>query len=98
MLRHLSEEGINDSNKVTEFLKDKNITKIYSSPYKRSIDTINDFASSVNMDISLIEYFRERKISNEWIEDFNGFAKMQWNDFNYRLKDGENLKAVQKSK
>ena len=95
LLRPLNKEGISDSKKVTEFLKDKNITKIYSSPYKRSIDTINDFASSVNMDISLIEDFRERKISNEWIEDFNGFAKMQWNDFNYRLEDGESLKEVQ---
>ena len=30
LLRPLSEEGINDSKKVTEYLKDKNITKIYS--------------------------------------------------------------------
>ena len=28
--RPLSEEGINDSKKVTEFLKDKNISKIYN--------------------------------------------------------------------
>ncbi len=95
LLRPLSEEGIKDSKKVTEFLKDKSITKIYSSPYKRSIDTIRDFASFVSMDINLIEDFRERKISNEWIEDFNGFVKMQWNDFNYKLEDGENLKEVQ---
>ena len=95
LLRPLSEEGINDSRKVTEYLKDKNITKIYSSPYKRSIDTIKYFASLINIDIELIEDFRERKVSNNWIKDFNAFAEKQWSDFNYSLAEGENLKDVQ---
>ncbi len=91
----LSEEGINDSKKVTEFLKDKNISKIYSSPYKRSVDTIRDFATLANKDIELVEDFRERKVSNSWIKDFNRFAEKQWDDFNYSLEEGENLKEVQ---
>lgn len=95
LLRPLREEGINDSKKVTEYLKDKNITKIYSSPYKRAIDTIGDFAANLNMDIKVVEDFRERKISSEWIEDFNGFCEKQWKDFNYSLNDGESLKEVQ---
>lgn len=95
LLRPLSEEGINDSKKVTEFLKDKNITKIYSSPYKRSVDTIKDFATLTNKDIELVEEFRERKVSNNWIEDFNAFAEKQWNDFNFNLEEGENLNEVQ---
>lgn len=95
LLRPLSEEGVNDSKKVTQYLKDKNITKIYSSPYKRSIDTIGDFAATLNKDIKVVEDFRERKISNEWIEDFNGFCEKQWKDFNYSLNDGESLKEVQ---
>lgn len=37
LIRPLTEEGIKDSKKVTEFLMDKNITKIYSSPYKRAL-------------------------------------------------------------
>ena len=95
LLRPLSKEGINDSKKVTEFLMDKNITKIYSSPYKRAVDTIKDFATVVNKDIELVENFRERKVSDNWINDFNTFVEKQWNDFNYSLENGENLKAVQ---
>lgn len=95
LLRPLSEEGIEDSKKVTEFLKNKNITKIYSSPYKRSIDTIRDFAILANKDIELVEDFRERKVSNNWIKDFNAFAEKQWSDFNYNLEEGENLRKVQ---
>lgn len=71
LIRPLTEEAINDCRKVTEFLSDKNITKVFSSPYKRSFDTIKDFAESLKLKINIIEDFRERKISNEWIEDFN---------------------------
>ena len=30
-----------------------------------------------------------------WIEDFYGFSKKQWEDFNYKLTDGETLNEVQ---
>lgn len=95
LIRPLTEEGINDSRKVKKFLEDKNISKIYSSPYKRAIDTVKEVSDFLNLDIKIVEDFRERKISNEWIEDFNGFCENQWNDFNYRISNGESLKEVQ---
>lgn len=96
LTRPLSEQGINDCRKVTEFLSDKAITKAFSSPYKRAVDTIRDFTESVNLNIDIIEDFRERKVDNVWIEDFNKFAKDQWADFNYKLSEGECLNEVQK--
>ena len=41
------------------------------------------------------EDFRERKVDNVWIEDFDKFSEMQWNDFDYKLSDGECLREVQ---
>ncbi|MFA5524642.1 MAG: phosphoglycerate mutase family protein [Tissierellales bacterium] len=79
LIRPLTEKGIADSKKVTEFLLDKGITKIFSSPYKRACDTIKDFADKLDMNISIIEDHRERKIDDVWIEDFNTFARDQWN-------------------
>ena len=38
--RPLTEEGLEDSNKVAEILKDKKIDVFISSPYKRSHDSI----------------------------------------------------------
>ena len=58
--------------------KDKNISKIYSSPYKRAIDTVKQLSDFLHLDIELVEDFRERKISSEWIEDFNDFSEKQW--------------------
>lgn len=95
LIRPLTQEGIEASKKLTHFFLDKNVTKLYSSPYKRSIDTILDLSNQLGLDIILVEDFRERKISTCWIEDFNAFSQMQWADFEYKLEEGECLKEVQ---
>ncbi|MDU7966355.1 MAG: histidine phosphatase family protein [Paeniclostridium sordellii] len=95
LTRPLTDKGIIDSKKLCEFLKEKSINKIYSSPYKRSIDTIKELAQNLNIKIEVVDDFRERKISNIWIEDFNEFSKSQWENFEYKLNDGESLNEVQ---
>ncbi|BCN31069.1 histidine phosphatase family protein [Anaeromicropila herbilytica] len=94
--RPLTQKGLEDSKLVTHYLSDKEIDIILSSPYKRATDTVKDFADTLGYPIHIEEGFRERKIDNDWIEDFNSFSKMQWNDFDYKLSNGESLREVQK--
>ena len=93
--RELSNKGLRDRKLVTEFLLDKQIDVVLSSPYKRAIDTIADFAELTDLEIQIIEDFRERKVDSEWIDDFNAFCEKQWENFDYKLSDGETLKEVQ---
>lgn len=95
VLRELSPKGIVDRELVTEFLSDKQIDMIVSSPYKRAIDTVKDFSEKVGLDIEIVEDFRERKVDSVWIDDFTSFTKNQWSDFTYKLSDGECLLEVQ---
>lgn len=95
LLRELTPKGMADRALVTDFLTDKQISIALSSPYKRSIDTIQEFADKSGLTIELINDFRERKIDSEWIEDFNAFAKQQWSDFTFKRSDGECLQEVQ---
>ena len=95
MTRELSEKGLKDRTLVTEFLQDKQIDAVLSSPFKRAVDTVGEFAKLQGMKIEIIEDFRERRIDNCWIEDFKGFCKKQWEDFSYKLSDGECLQDVQ---
>lgn len=95
LTRELSAKGLEDRKTVTKFLKDKNIQVALSSPFKRAIDTIKDFADGENLTIVTIDDFRERRVDSGWIEDFNAFAKAQWADFDYKLSDGECLREVQ---
>ncbi|MFR3566966.1 MAG: histidine phosphatase family protein [Paraclostridium sordellii] len=95
LTRPLTDKGIIDSKNICEFLKEKSINKIYSSSYKRAIDTLKELAQNLNIKIEVVDDFRERKISNIWIEDFNKFSKSQWENFEYKLNDGESLNEVQ---
>lgn len=94
-LRELSSKGMEDRKLVTKFLVDKHIDVVLSSPYKRAVDTVKDFADSYGIEIDIVYDFRERKVESGWIEDFTAFTKMQWNDFTYKLSDGECLQEVQ---
>ena len=94
-IRPLTKKGLQDSLLVTKFLADKNIDTALLSPYKRAVDTIKDFSNSQNLTIELIKDFRERKISDEWIKDFDSYSAKQWEDFTYKLSDGESLMEAQ---
>lgn len=96
LLRPLTDDGIVESKFVKSYLANKNIDLIYSSPYKRSIETIRELSNYINKEIIIIENLKERRISEEWIEDFDGFVKNQWSDFNFKLNGGEALFEVQK--
>jgi len=95
LTRPLSDRGQADVKKVTDFLISKDIHKVFSSPYKRAIDTVKDFAEKSNLEIHTVHDLRERKIDDVWIEDFNSFARQQWEDFEYKLSNGECLREVQ---
>lgn len=95
MSRELSPKGLEDRKLVTEFLKDRPVDAVLSSPFKRAVDTVRDFAETHGLDIGIVEDFRERKIDSVWIEDFHTFSRKQWEDFSYKLLDGECLAEVQ---
>ena len=96
MTRELSPKGMKDRELVTEFLTDKQVDIVISSPYKRAVDTVAHFAALRDLPITTINDFRERKVDSVWIDDFDAFTHNQWVDFNYKLTDGETLSEVQK--
>ena len=95
MTRELSAKGLEDRELVTDFLMDKQIDVVISSPFKRAIDTVRDFADKNEMNITIIDNLRERRVDSCWIEDFTSFSRKQWDDFSYKLSDGECLAEVQ---
>ncbi len=93
--RPLSDIGRRDAKAVTWTLKDRNITYIASSPYRRSCDTVKDLADTLGLAIVAYEDLRERT-SGKWFEgDFFDFAKKQWSDFDYSIENGESLGEAQ---
>jgi len=95
LIRPLTNKGLEDSKRIAEVLMSKQIHVIYSSPYKRAIDTVKELADILNLKVATKEDLRERTITDQWIDDFNSFAKCQWEDFEYKLSKGECLRQVQ---
>ena len=92
--RPLTGEGKKDSAIVLEFLKDKHIDAFYSSPYKRSMDTIADSADFFGKDITTDEDLREREKGENG--NNHGMFQKRWDDHNYHEEGGESIAMVQK--
>lgn len=91
--RPLTEEGKKDSAIVLEFFKDKNVDAFYSSPYKRSFDTIADAASYFGLEITTDERLRERQNGKDG--NVRGMFQKRWTDHNYHEVGGESIAMVQ---
>lgn len=90
----LTTEGLKKAEALASFFEDKNIEQIYASPYRRVMETVLPTAQKLKLPINKDEGLRERKIGR-WLEDFYGFAERQWQDFDYKLENGESLNEVQ---
>jgi 2,3-bisphosphoglycerate-dependent phosphoglycerate mutase len=87
--RPLSEKGIKDAQKVTELLSHENITKVISSPYKRAIQTVEGTANYFGLSISIDEGFRERKLADGSVTNFDEVILKYWENFDFSLNGGE---------
>ena len=95
--RELTENGLRDRFKARDFLADKGVGYVMSSPYKRSIDTVRPIADAIGQEEIETDYdFRERTVCDEWLYCFDEYARHQWEDFSYKLEGGECIGEVQK--
>lgn len=92
--RPLTAEGVQDSERVYEALKDIALDRAFSSPYRRSIDTIRHCADSHGLEIHMDERFRERECGAGG--NRREMIQKRWADFDYHEEGGESLRAVQK--
>ncbi|MET3696866.1 2,3-bisphosphoglycerate-dependent phosphoglycerate mutase [Bacillus oleivorans] len=94
--RPLSETGVRDAVRVTEFLKKEVIDQVVSSPYKRAMQTVEGIASFIGKDIEIVEDLRERTLSGKPVEDFDGAITRVWQDPNFSWEGGESNSVAQK--
>ncbi len=93
--RPLTDKGKRDCALVTGYLADKSISLVASSPYKRACDTVSGFAKAAGLPIVCVDDFRERRVTDGWVDDFAAYSRRQWTDFDYKLPGGESLREVQ---
>ena len=88
----LTENGENIAKEKSRIEELQNFDIVYSSNYVRAISTAKYFTlDKINID----ERFGERKFGiNSWDELPADFGKRQFNDFNYKIGNGESINEV----
>ena len=91
--RPLSTQGTKDSAFVLKTLCEKQIDGFYSSPYKRSLETIQDTADFFKMYIRTDERLREREAGNAG--NIKDLFRKRWADHSFHEPGGESIGMVQ---
>ena len=92
----LSDKG-QESLAQLEFLAYKSITAIYSSPYRRAIQTVEPLAQSLKLAIQTNKRLIERKLSSQAIadQDFEQCLMQLWSQPTFSLVGGESNQQAQ---
>ncbi len=91
--RPLTKEGKNDAQQLVNFFIDKKIDCFFSSPYKRSYETILPTVDFFKQQIITDERLKERKAGN--CGNQKELLYKRWNDKSFAENDGENIGSVQ---
>lgn len=92
--RPLTEEGREAARRLAAELSALPFSAVYSSPYRRTVETVQGLAAAKGLPLLLDDRLCERRVGS-WVEDFRAFARRQWEDFAYKLEGGECLHDVQ---
>ncbi len=95
----LSKEGLKQAERLSEFFKNKGITKIFSSPLKRCHKTAQMIKESTKSELIIDNRLKERnfgifeslswkQISKQYPTEASSFLK---DPFNFRIKNGESF-------
>lgn len=96
--RVLTEEGLESRFRARDFLISRQVDRqklhIYSSDFRRAMDTVRPFADYMGMDIIPCEAFREWSVIVP-DEEYYALCERAWSDFDYRVQNCETMREVQ---
>ena len=93
--RPLTPEGTREAENLVKGLQHIQIDAVYSSPYRRAIQTVQPLARARGREVETIENLREHALSTSPIPDWKEVLERAWLDFDFSLPDAETMRATQ---
>jgi 2,3-bisphosphoglycerate-dependent phosphoglycerate mutase len=93
--RQLSESGQAASQVVADLLSALPITAVYSSPYRRSIETAAPLATRLGIGLELLRDLRERELPVVAPGEFNRAVEESWHSPSSAVAGGESNRDAQ---
>lgn len=91
----LSNRGHRQARWLIDPLGDLPLDALYASPHLRARQTIEPFARRRDMTVCLDPRFRERKLTDRWLDDHAGAVEKVWESFDLSLPGGESSATCQ---
>ena len=92
----LSGRGVEQAGLLVDALRSQRIERIYSSPYRRAIDTVKPLSTAIGVPIEICSDLRERRLSHEPISNFIEIIEQSWADFDFALPGCESAGEAQR--
>ena len=96
LTRPLSEKGFRDAKIISKILLNEDIDYVLASPYKRAIQTVEGIARYINTEIIIEDAFKERKIAEGSVDNFDSAITKLWTNCNFSFDGGESNLEAQK--
>ena len=93
--RSLSEQGRKAAVRVADLLRDRDVSAIVSSPYRRAVETVQPLADRLGLPVQVDPDLRERQLSTGPLDDFRRLVEATWRDFDLTYQGGESSAAAQ---
>jgi 2,3-bisphosphoglycerate-dependent phosphoglycerate mutase len=91
----LSELDRDQSFALAPLLRQLRIERVFSSPYRRCLDTVRPFLDAHDVPMAVHEDLRERLISHGLIDGFLEIWRRSWEDFHFSLPGCESSAVAQ---
>ncbi|WP_338779376.1 histidine phosphatase family protein [Metabacillus sp. FJAT-52054] len=91
---HLTHEGKAQAASIASFLASKSIDVLYSSPFKRAIDSVLPFSQESDLEIILDQRLAERILSKHNIQDWMDKLSQTFQDKTLVFEGGESSMAA----
>lgn len=93
--RPLSEAGRRAASELADELEPYVITRVYSSPYRRAVETVEPTAERRGLPITVLDDLRERRLTIGQREDWLELLRRAWDDPDYAVEGAESGRAAQ---
>jgi 2,3-bisphosphoglycerate-dependent phosphoglycerate mutase len=94
--RPLTEVGLRDADELAFELDPYYFSAVYSSPYRRSVQTVTPTADRRSLEVQLLDDLRERRLAATLRDDWPDILARGWADPDYAAPGGETGREAQR--
>jgi 2,3-bisphosphoglycerate-dependent phosphoglycerate mutase len=91
----LSSTGKSQAEALASLLEPLGIERLFSSPFRRCLQTVRPFSRKRGISITIREGLRERLVAREIMDGFGEIWRRSWEDFDYALPGCETSRTAQ---